>query len=327
MQKNENRAEWVDVLRGIAVFLVVLGHIFVRYPFHLIVNPIKMPIIYFIAGYVASFSKPLKQIAMNRFKQLFIPLLVFSLFPLRILYYLFITKSTASLLNYLYQFSVGKINWFIYSFFISSVLFAAAFKLVKGNKAAFGGICLAFFIVGILTKDIPVMDIWCINTALTGMLFMYCGFLMKNHQVYAFDSKIIVSLNAIVYIVLIWVSYQFYNGMELNFHTCEYYNIVICLCLFFTGVVVCRFAAIQFCSKCQGCLKRFLVQFGQNTIVVYLIAPYYSAAVYYGINILLHQQNPGFFLSFIVATVSCILGYYTSLLCKRYFPFLLGIKK
>lgn len=116
--KVEQREDWVDILRGLSVFLVITGHLYTGYLYHLVVNPVKMPLFYFLAGYVIKPGKPLKDVLFSRLKTLFIPLFVFSLFPARAFYYLFVLKNTQTFNSYLLGFVDGSINWFIYSFFV-----------------------------------------------------------------------------------------------------------------------------------------------------------------------------------------------------------------
>ena len=49
----QERKDWIDIIRGLAVVLVVIGHAAPEsYPFFLLTSPIKMPLFFVISGYL-----------------------------------------------------------------------------------------------------------------------------------------------------------------------------------------------------------------------------------------------------------------------------------
>lgn len=325
--EHNEREEWVDILRGIAVFMVILGHLYKGYYYHLSVNPLKMPMFYFLAGYVTKFNKPIKNAVLTRARTLFIPMLVFSLFPVRALYYLIVLKDMEVFANYIKGFATGSINWFIYSFFVSSIMFALIGKLTKGNKYLFGIICAILFAIGILTKDIPAMDLWCVNTALTGLLFMYIGYIVKETNSKYLDKLWISIICVSCYASLLWLSTIYYNGKAINYHLCEYYSIPICMILIVSGIYFSRYITKKCCEKTKNRVKDFFVSFGQNTIVVYLASSTFNSVVLVAFRKLLHTSEPSFIYCVIGAIFSCTFGFFVSVICRKYAPFLLGIKR
>lgn len=321
------REEWVDILRGIAVFMVILGHLYKGYYYHVVVNPVKMPVFYFIAGYVASIDKPLRQIVKKRIMGLFIPMFVYSLFPIRLFYYLIIQKNLTVTGNYLAGFIDGSINWFIYSFFIASILFACVYKVVKGNHLIFGIICILCFAVGILTKDTSIMKIWSLNTALTSVLFMYMGYEFRINHWEIFNYRWTMITCVIVYCSLLGMSMGFYKGETLNYHLCSYYNLPICFAMTVSGIAVLRYGFIKLSAEWNGRFKTLLVRFGQNTIVVYLASSTFNAVVVYGFKRILGTESPGFLICFAGAIICCMLGFMVSVFCRKHIPIFLGIRK
>ena len=321
------REAWIDILRGLAVFMVVLGHLYKGYYYHLVANPIKMPAFYFITGYVASIDKSLLHIVKRRALGLFIPMLVFSLFPIRILYYLLIRQETVATGNYLMGFVEGSINWFIYSFFVSTVLFVAIYKVVNGNHILLGIGGIVCFIIGIMTKNTSFMAIWSLNTAFTSILFMYMGYEIRIHHWKFVNNKWIVMISFTIYVLLIWFSKEEFFAKTINFHLCEYYNIPVCLILVISGLVFARYCLIIICATCSKRIILFLTSFGQNTIVVYLASSTFNTIVIKLFNRLFRTDRLNFFICFLGATVSCLLGYLLSVFCRKYFPILLGVSR
>ena len=325
--KSSGREEWVDILRGLAVFMVILGHLYKGYYYHVVVNPIKMPVFYFIAGYVASIEKPLRQVVKKRIMGLFIPMFVFSLFPIRLFYYLVIQKNLTVTGSYLAGFIDGSINWFIYSFFISSILFACLYKVAKRNHLIFGIMSTICFAVGILSKDTSIMKIWSLNTALTSVLFMYMGYEFRINHWEIFNCRWIMITGVLVYFSLLGISMTFYKGKMLNYHLCSYYNLPVCFAMIASGIVVLRYVFIKLSTEWNGRFKTLVVRFGQNTIVVYLASSTFNAIIISGFKKFIGSEAPGFFICFIGAIISCMLGYMVSVFCRKHIPILLGVRK
>ncbi len=324
---SSKREEWIDILRGLAVFMVILGHLYKGYPYHLIANPIKMPVFYFIAGYVASMNKPIWQIISNRGKGLFIPMIIFSLFPVRVLYYLIMVKNVDVARAYIMGFVDGSINWFIYSFFVSSVLFVCLYKLVRGNTLAFAIASMICFAIGILTRDVAAMNIWSMNTALTSILFMFVGLEFRIQQWKNLSNRWAVIACTVLYCLLLGVSVIFYKGEKINYHHCSYYSLPICIAMIMSGFVFLRYSFIKLCENWKGETKKFFISFGQNTIVIYLASSTFNALVISGFKRFLGTDSPNFYVCFVGAIISCMLGYILSIFCRKYFPLLLGIQR
>lgn len=322
----EQREDWVDILRGLSVFFVISGHLYAGYFYHLVVNPVKMPMFYFLAGYVIKRGKTLKDVIITRMRTLFIPLLVFSLFPVRAFYYLFIIKNTQTFSRYLLGFVDGSINWFIYSFFISSVLFYALCCVFENRMAAVGIVSLFCFTIGVLTKDVNWMNVWSINTALTGVLFLYMGNAFKGIQQRVMNRRNIQLLCTFTYALLLVFSYLYYPGKVVNFHLVKYYNVPIVLCLAVSGILLLIKLTKVYCESSSSWFQRCLCVFGRNTLVVYLFSSTLNSVVLMVYRNILGAKSPGLILSLAGAAFSCILGTLISELCRRYAPFLLGLK-
>lgn len=92
---NKQRIEYFDVLKGIAIFLVVMGHVITYGVYHIdnsvvfrIIGSVHMPLFFFISGYFTVKSRDGQFVLPSlrkRFLQLMLPMLVFS--TLWIFYY------------------------------------------------------------------------------------------------------------------------------------------------------------------------------------------------------------------------------------------------
>lgn len=76
------RVEWVDMLKGFGIILVMLGH--ASFPEALVteIYTFHMPLFFFLSGYVFSIKKysNFKDFLIHKAKTLLLPLMVFSIF-------------------------------------------------------------------------------------------------------------------------------------------------------------------------------------------------------------------------------------------------------
>ena len=237
------RIEWIDTLRGFAMFYVILGHAFVTksnfirkyiYSFH-------MPLFFFISGmtskkYDLSWLDFLKKKA----KSLLLPYLCLNIFVL--------------ILKYLFHFTLGIYNnldltqniihifkgysntlpciqsWFIICLFVIEVLFYAITKYIKNDKSVALAV-IAVFILGYLNSiySLSFLKFWHIDTALVGLLFYYLGYIfMKYLPVY---NKVLLENKYIVLsglLLVIGYLLQSVNG-KISMNGNEYANVAIFL--------------------------------------------------------------------------------------------------
>ena len=130
---SHKRLVWIDVVKVIAIFLVLWGH-FVMYtgpeclgnPVYHFIMSFHMPLFMVMSGFFANklVDRRLKDVLVSKFLQLILPALVFSI-PLWLLNRYFL-QTQVSIWNALYY-----CFWFLKSLFVSICLFYAGFKVFK----------------------------------------------------------------------------------------------------------------------------------------------------------------------------------------------------
>lgn len=320
---KQDRIEWIDALRALAIFLVVLEHLYEgNNVYSIIVEPILMTMFFFLAGYVLRTDRSCGDFFKRLFLRIYVPYLIFSLLPLRCIWFLLL-KDIPGLMEYAAAFFSGRIFWFVPTFLVTQILVYLLYRLCRGNWVRIWAASVVCFVIGVNTADVAWMDFWCLNTALTAVLYMNLGlFLRQSNGAIRVSSHRAMFINALVYLCGVALALRFYPECHLDIHLDMYYNVPLCLMLIVSGILLCVGVSqnIHWGSAAAPWLA-----LGQETFVVYLT----HSAIRFVLSKLLRPILPlnraRFWVCLVYAILSCILGTILSKSVGRCFPVLTGI--
>lgn len=181
------RYDFLDLLKGLGIFLVVWGH--TMFPRSVYIYSFHMPLFFFLSGYVHK-DKPGKEFFLGRLNRLFIPYAVFSF--LSWLFYLGIILcfgKTGQLRTHLPKiisvFTGTAINggndsiWYLPCLLVVSILFWLLRRFLSHPKL----LPVAVFLLSIIGYTLgprPVSLPFKVDVALTGLAFYYLGHLTRE---------------------------------------------------------------------------------------------------------------------------------------------------
>lgn len=278
--ESKNRIEWIDIARGIAIFLVCWGHrinpIMITkwiYSFH-------MPAFFFISGYVTKYEGVRFGIFMKkRLYGLVIP--YFALGAVYILlewiYSLFFHKGF-SILYWLSNLFIGQnigSSWFIISLLIVELF---AFFLHRFDKRI-RIVILLFIVAGgfVLNYYIDEQLIWNIPASMIGILFFESGYISKKYDIVdkATNKAHILYIVCIIAVAIsagsVWLN------SDVNMWYTKYGNILLFLFGAYSGIFL-LFAVSIMISKIKiSLIKKPIIYYGKNTlpIIEFQIFPCY----------------------------------------------------
>lgn len=319
------RIKWIDALRAGAMFSVVLGHLYKGgAAFLTITDPIKMPLFYFLAGYVFHTDKHWGDFLRGIAFRIGIPYFLFSLFPLKVLRFL-IQRDIPALLEYLTAFFTGRIVWFIPSFVLTQIFVFLLYRVLRGNPVLIAAASILCFVIGVNTADVVWMDFWCINTALTAVLYMNFGLLMRQYGAsLRINSSRAIAINTLIYLCGILCALHFYPGCTMDVHLDSYYNVPLCLILIVSGILLCM--GVSQNIPWEKAAEPWLI-FGQETLFVFLT----HSTIQFILSILLRPILPindmSFWVSLIYTALTCMVGTIVSRGIGNYIPELVGRRR
>lgn len=267
---DNKRIEYIDILRGIAMILVLIGHndtILTNY-----IYSFHIPLFFFISGLTyKGNSASLKEVIKKRFRNIVIPYLKLSLF----LYFLWILLMNFQgivlykndiLRNFVGIFYCQGVDsmawglqlWFLPCLFITSIIFYFISKIKK--KVFILISIIAVSSVGFLLNDILRINfLWSFDVALVGVLFYGTGFLLKN-KLNTYKPQIVDFICMLISLVLLIIFNQL-NG-RVDMYSSQYNNILLFISNSFLGIYI-----IIIASKLIK-QKRIIKFVGINTIII-----------------------------------------------------------
>lgn len=213
MQKKEYFS-WIDILKGLGIILVILGHLRVSYDVLNYIYLFHMPLFFFISGYLMNVKKydSLYQLIKKKSKTLLIPYLTLSV--VSIIVYSIIGESDIDISQAFQSLIEGKRNeiyynvplWFLTGLFVVEVVYYILKKNVRNDVILLILIIIINFIAVVYLNVIENPNwIWSIDTAFYYLLYYQLGNLFK---IYIKDIR--WSLNKILMgaVLLICVSFN-----------------------------------------------------------------------------------------------------------------------
>ena len=322
MNNKKERKEWVDVLRSIAMILVVYGH---RTPgwteYFVFTSPIKIPLFFAVTGYVFNGTKgDFSTFFRKLWRTVIVPWLVITCLP-----YLLASpiKGIDFLKENLIDVLTGVNYWYMPCCIAAEILWFWILKLVK-PMWKIGLLTAVMFALGIILNAHGILSVFMINRALTVQVFLYIGYLLRVYEteiVNKLNRKFVLAGAIAIYFAFGVLTMKLYPGQCLDVHMCRYYNILICGIMIWIGIYVLAVLISKRISK----YPRLLVLIGQHTLVIYLLHKYLVIVYEKGLSIfhITNNRLTNVFLTLIV----CLTGAMISLAINRFVPELMGKKR
>ncbi|OUP21234.1 hypothetical protein B5F32_05365 [Parabacteroides distasonis] len=272
------RIKWIDTCKGLAIFLVVLGHALRNDISYIYIYSFHMPLFFFLSGLVLNRSKyTFKNFLKSRFATLILPYIFFYL--LTYIYWLLIENHFRSfdmawykpLLGMVYgaQYSGlmdhNGILWFLPCLFVVEMSFFAVSTLKKIELQV-----VVVILVLAVGSQIKIVLPWCLNIAMCALPFFYVGNIFRQKIVT--DGR---EENSIVRFLFLggiygFACYFFPNriAMAVNF----YGEIPLFIFFAFVGIgMLISFSKavdrVRFKFLCDGVLQYL----GCNTLVIFAL--------------------------------------------------------
>lgn len=281
----KNRVQWLDVFKGVAILLVVIGHLNTGTIIHNFIYGFHLPAFLFVSGIFYKRRKNAKEFFNKDIKKLLVMFLFFSVLWLGFDY---IYKYAISLRNgasldfgigeYLGRSAIalllGNCNitgvsfgavWYLAMLIAVRVTYCILDKITQGHKIVLTVLCALFTTIGIFVLNgVNTLPLY-ISSALSGLLFFHLGYLLSSDKEkpenVSFGKSLVCSL--LLFCVTATVSY--FSGNS-NLGANEYDKPILFICTSVLGTVALCFLSVAI-SK-LGVLKDVFVYYGKSSLSV-----------------------------------------------------------
>lgn len=208
---NKKRVESIDILRGIAIILMMAGHVGGVPPYvDKYIHMFHMPVWFFISGwFYKSSSQPLLKIAKEKARSLLVPYVIWGIleYPVWLFSNRHVTRSKVEPLVNLFTFNTNDVMpmagalWFLTSLFFAELIYILVDKYIKKTWCKEISIFAIAVFGNLFTKLFDFRLPWAIDTSFVAIGFIELGHISK----YNYDNgrfRTVFELKPIVCLIL-----------------------------------------------------------------------------------------------------------------------------
>lgn len=277
----EERLKWIDITKGIAILLVIIGHTVPRntlawnfiFSFH-------MPIFFIISGYLFHENK-LKNLIIKNIKRIIIPYLGTSLIILLVAFsskillkhtFYFMPKNLSFLsISIIYGCGVNSPKffssiwmigaiWFLLCLFFAEIFFTIIIRLtINFNMYIQATIIIILSFIGYVIGQYIFLP-WSIDISLVALVFLYTGYIFNKTNIFNIKIHILI----LIFLFFLWSISVYLGAMDMASR--QYSNFIICI----LGAISASYIIIKFCKVISKYTiwDKYLSTFGKETLVI-----------------------------------------------------------
>lgn len=320
----KERIKWIDDVRGVCVFCVLLAHCNISHPFlYKIYTPWFLTTFFFISGFLyknETFKKDVKRILHN----LIVPYFILC----GILFFIGIDNWKALFAgNFMFLYEkiknifMGYQMWFIPCLIIVQLYITICYHIFM-KKIAYKIVMVVLFLLSVFLINKSDIKPWYSDIALFSSAFFLLGNIMKMYGLSEwfsnFRNKKMYSVLVLILYLVISLFFQGIFNMEFHFAYNFYANPILFIILSCSGIFAICFFFQNFHVNILSFLgKNSLVFFAFNGKAYAIVAIFAPAILKFGCH-----MN-----SLLFCTFECAVLLILSFLVNKYFPFIIGKSK
>jgi len=335
------RIFWIDILRAIGIFLVVIVHTGRLDGESWLLDYIRaffMPLFFFISGLLVKedvYKKSFKTFIQQLSQRLVIPYLFFSIMSYLawlLLFQFFKDQpfdTTHNLIGIFYgatgdgRLSHNIALWFFTALFSVQIYFYVLFRL-RCKLRLFSAVLLFASILGYLCTTVYTVRLpWNLGVSLTALVFYGVGYLLSRQLRSGspwFLNPYVAIASLIVYILAV------NDNSRVEFYVGDYGSYMSFYAAAFAGIFLFAYLA-KVLSSIRG-IAQLLSIIGKHTLVIFsthlLVIPLITGFLVYAVGISRSSLAKGSDVALLYSTIAIGVTFGLSIVCNRYCPIVLG---
>lgn len=269
---NKRKLDWIDVSKGICILLMIVGHTIKFGMLRTFIFSFHMPLFFILSGYTFKEKVKINVCIKKSFKRLIIPYIITCviMFPLVCINALTLNElSIQEILKFSLAciYANGAVHtvpidaigaiWFLVCLFFARIFFNIFMNFtIEMNKYIKFILISIISTIGIVIGKIVELP-GSIDIALSTLIFMYIGFLLKTKQ-YKINTISIICL------VAVWITQIFIGGIELASR--RYFKFPLCIIGAIAGSIIVFILSSKI--KQYHYLNKYLCWCGENSLTI-----------------------------------------------------------
>lgn len=279
LEIHNKRIEYLDIARGIAILLMIIGHVIDKGWKRDVIFSFHMPLFIIISGMFYK-ERDLKTFLVNIIKKLILPYLIVLLITNLIQsYFIENNKDIIQILkNYLiqisYSYSYIKIKtdvksigviWFFPFLAIIRTIFYTLKKVTKEDDVLLFLMCIFISYIGYILGQKGMWLVFSIDVALSSVIFYYIGYFINKNKVL---DNILRNKKLLLIILLIWMLGIKFGCIELAVRKYPggLFSFITAIC---GTIIVLKISMII--EQKTKLMTKILAWFGKNSMYILLI--------------------------------------------------------
>ena len=344
----KKRIEYIDILKGLGIVCVLLGHNLVIQKNGLLPEMIRyiiysfhMPLFFFLSGYVFSAREKTSFFLKKKIRTIVVPMYVFSIVVtiFSTLYYSVLLRARplpsckGVIINFLSDlfgtemFGGSPVLWFLPCLFTSQIILFVLIKIFGNKEKIFLLSLFVLYFIG--TLNIRFWDIklpFMLEKALLAVFFVGIGWVIKNWHSKLLDEipQKFLPIFVISWIVTLFIKQHYYGysiGMEVDAKHSALLQITVSMSAIFTLILLFR----------RSQVIKSLSYIGKNSIIYYglgdMLAFVPNIFLYNILKIDLSKLgNYSVIFSMFIVLCICMILYPVTTIINNKFGFIVGKK-
>ena len=279
---SEKRIDYIDIYKGIGIFLMLLGHAEISKHIDYFIGAFNMPMFFLISGFLFKEKEyNFWDYFKKKLKSLIVPYFSFGIFYY--ILYLMHSFTISSKLNFnvIFQlfadntnFPIGGAIWFLTALFFTEIIYIYIYKK-KRNKYVLNTIIILITIFGMISKNIlPYRLPLALDASFVGLGFYHIGFLLRKNMGKKYINKLLNIKYSKFMILLIFAIFLIFLNDSVNMRTCDYGNFVLfwIVSVLFSILMINLSKYIdKFKNMISIKVKKVLKYIGKNSLVYMLL--------------------------------------------------------
>ncbi len=279
LETHKSRIEYLDIARGIAILLMIVGHVIGKGWKRDIIFSFHMPVFIIISGMFYK-ERDLKTFLVNIIKKLILPYIIVLLISNLIQSYVIennkdiiqILKNYLIQISYSYSYmtiktdvkSIGVI-WFFPFLAIIRIIFYTLKKICKEDDILLLLICIFTSYIGYILGQKGMWLVFSIDVALSCVIFYYIGYIFNKKK---FLDNVLYNRKILLIVLLIWMLGIKFGCIELAVRKYPggLFSFITAIC----GTIIVLKISMIIEQKTKF-ITKILAWFGKNSMYILLI--------------------------------------------------------